>query len=93
MFTLAAMVPAFVPLAGLSVNQAALSLAVQVSVPLPVLDIPIVCAVGLAAPAAPEKARLVGLSPIEGVALPDATVMVMGICLVVPPPVMLAVPL
>ena len=62
MFTLAAMVPAFVPLAGVSVSQAALSLAVQVSVPLPVLDTPIVCAAGFAAPAAPEKARLLTLS-------------------------------
>ena len=92
-FTLAAIVPAFVPLVGVSVSQAALSLAAQVSVPLPVLDTPIICAAGLAPPAAPEKARLVGLSPIAGVALPDVTVMVIGTCLVVPPPVMVAVPL
>ena len=93
MFTLAVIVPAFVPLAGVSVSQAALSLAVQVSVPLPVLITPIVFAAGLAAPAAPEKARLVGLRPITGVALPDVTVMVIGTGLVVPPPEMVAVPL
>lgn len=52
------LVPAFVPLAGVSVSRAALSLAVQVSVPLPVLDTPHVFAAGLAAPAIPEKARL-----------------------------------
>src|ERR1700704_6300602 len=93
MFTLAVIVPAFVPLAGVSVSQAALSLAVQVSVPLPVLITPIVFDAGLAAPAAPEKARLVGLSPIAGVALPDVTGMGIGTGFVVPPPEMVAVPL
>lgn len=91
--TLAVIVPAFVPLVGVSVSHAALSEALQVSVPPPVLDTPIVFAAGLAAPAAPEKARLVGLSPITGVALPAVTVMVMGTGLVVPPPEMVAVPL
>jgi hypothetical protein len=77
-----------------SVSQAALSLAVQVSVPLPVLDAPIVCAAGLAAPAAPEKTRLVGLSPRVGlVPVYGVTVNVTGTCLVVPPPEMVAVPL
>jgi len=61
-FALAVIVPAFIPLAGVSVSQVALPLAAQVSVPLPVLDIPIVCAAGLVPPAVPEKVRLLRLS-------------------------------
>ena len=92
-FTLADIVPAFVPLAGVSVSQAALSLAVQVKVPLPVLEILMGLGAGFVPPTVPVNVRLVGLKPIAGVTLPEVTVMVMGTCFVMPPPEMVAVPL
>ena len=62
-------------LAGVSVSQLALSPAVQVRVPDPVLETMKDWAAGLAPPAVPEKARLLTLSPITGVAV-EAAVMV-----------------
>jgi hypothetical protein len=59
-------VPFPVPDAGESVNHAALSLAVQLSVPPPALLILKVCAVGLLPPCWAVKDRLVGLAPIAG---------------------------
>jgi hypothetical protein len=61
-------VPFPVPEAGLTVNQAALSLAVQVKVPPPVLLTLTVWVAGLAPPWVAAKARLVGLAPIAGLA-------------------------
>ena len=58
--------PLPVPEAGLTVNQAALSLAVQLSVPPPVLLMVRVCAKGLLPPCWAVKDRLVGLIPIAG---------------------------
>ncbi len=58
--------PLPVPEAGLSVNQAALSLALQLKVPPPVLLIIKVCAVGLLPPCWAVNDRLVGLVPIVG---------------------------
>jgi hypothetical protein len=55
-----------VPDAGEIVSQAALLMAVQLSVPPPVLLILKVCAVGLPPPCWAVKARLVGLAPIAG---------------------------
>ena len=49
--------PAFVPVAGLSVSQATLSLAVQDSVPVPVLLTPMLCAAAFAPPAMPLKLK------------------------------------
>lgn len=60
--TLAVIVPAFVPLAGLRPSHAALSLAVQARVPPPVLEMLNVLGAGLSPPAVPEKARLLRLS-------------------------------
>ena len=54
------------PEAGLSDNQAALSLALQLKVPPPVLLMVKVCAVGLLPPCWAVKDRLVGLVPIAG---------------------------
>ena len=56
-----------VPLVGLSVNQVASSLAVQFSVPLPVLVILSVWFAGFAPPTVAVKLRLVGLTPMVGV--------------------------
>ena len=77
--TLAVSVPAPEPEAGLSVNQAALSLAVQLKVP-PVLLIVTLCAVGLAAPWVAVKESAAGLAPMAGAA---ATVKVTGTVTVV----------
>jgi hypothetical protein len=55
-------VPVLVPDAGDKVNHAAVSLAVQVRVPPPVLEILNVVEAGLAPPAMPEKVRLLWLS-------------------------------
>jgi len=55
-----------VPETGLSVNQAALSLAVQLSVPPPALLILKVWVAGLAPPCVAAKERLVGLAPMTG---------------------------
>lgn len=55
-----------VPEAGVSVNQGTLSLAVQLSVPLPVLLILSVCEPGLVLPWVAVKVKLVGLAPIAG---------------------------
>lgn len=51
-----------VPVDGDSVNQAALSLAVQVMAPVPAFVTVNVCAVGLFPPTMPVKARLLTLS-------------------------------
>lgn len=58
--------PLLVPEAGESVNQAALSLAVQVSVPPPVLLIFSVWVAGLPLPRWTVKEKLVGLVPMAG---------------------------
>jgi uncharacterized membrane protein len=55
-----------VPEAGLSVSQEALSLAVHVSVPLPVLLMLKVWGAGLAQPIIAVKERLVALAPMAG---------------------------
>ena len=55
-----------VPEDGLSVNQAALSLVVQLSVPPPVLLMLKVWVAGLAPPCVEAKERLVGLAPMTG---------------------------
>lgn len=64
MLTVTAPVP--VPEAGLSDNHVVLSLALQLKVPLPVLLMAKVCAVGLLPPCWAVKDRLVGLVPIAG---------------------------
>jgi hypothetical protein len=64
--TLSVTAPLPVPEAGLSDNQVAVSLATQVKVPLPVLLMFRVCAVGLLPPCWAVKDRLVGLAPIVG---------------------------
>ena len=92
-FTLVVTVPLLVPDRGLRVNHAALSFAVQDKVPPPTFETTMDCAEGFVPPTVPAKPRLVVLSPMAGVALPEVTVMVMGTCLVVPPPEMVAVPL
>ena len=55
-----------VPAGELSDNQAALSLAVQLKVPPPVLLMLRVCAAGFAPPWVAAKDRLVGLAPMAG---------------------------
>ena len=77
-FTLAFSVPFPVPEAGVSVNQAAVSLADQLNVPPPVLLMLRTCAAGLAPPAVAAKERLVGLVPIAGGKGAAATVKVTG---------------
>ena len=62
------MVPLPFPEAGESVNQAALSLADQVSVPPPVLLMLSACVAGLLPPCVAVKERLVGLAPMAGTA-------------------------
>ncbi|MBK5281299.1 MAG: hypothetical protein JJE16_04330 [Nitrospiraceae bacterium] len=69
--TVAVTAPLPVPEAGLRDNQAALSLALQLKVPPPVLLMVRVCAVGLPPPCWAVKDRLVGLVPIAG--LTDST--------------------
>ena len=69
--TLAVTAPLPVPEAGLSDNQAALSLADQLRVPPPALLMVKVCAVGLPPPCWAVKDRLIGLVPITG--LTDST--------------------
>jgi hypothetical protein len=59
-------IPVPVPDAGESVSQAALSMAVQLSVLPPALLMLKVCAVGLPLPCWAVKDRLVGLAPIAG---------------------------
>ena len=63
---LAVTVPLPVPEAGPTVNQAALSLADQVSVPPPVLLMLSVWAAGFPPPCWAVKEKLVGLAPIAG---------------------------
>ena len=82
--------PVFVPLAGPSVNQVALSVTVHESVPPPVFEVANVLDAGLAPPATPVNARLAGLTPMTGVV--DATVKVTGTVFVIPPPVSVAFP-
>ena len=66
MVTLSVTAPFPIPEAGLSLNQAALSLAVQLSVPLPVLLMLKVWVAGLAPPCVAVKERFVGLAPMAG---------------------------
>ena len=61
-----ATVPLPVPEAGLRVNQAALSVALQVNVPPPVLLRLKVWFAGLLPPCWAVKDRLIGLAPMEG---------------------------
>ena len=75
---LAVTVPVLVPDAGERVNHPAVSLAVQVSVPPPVLEILNVLGAGVAPPAVPEKVRLLTLSWIAGVAAAPVTDSVTG---------------
>ena len=63
---MAATLPVLVPDAGERFNQAALSPAVQVSVPVPVLEIVKDCADGLDAPDVPVNVRLGTLKLITG---------------------------
>ena len=67
-----------VPVDGDSVNQVALSLAVQVMDPVPVFVTVSVCAVGLFPPTVPVNARLVGERLITGVVVDAVTVKVTG---------------
>ena len=62
-----------VPEAGLMVNQGALSLAVQLSVPPPLLLILTVWVTGVAPPCVAAKERLVGLTPMTGCATGGGT--------------------
>lgn len=62
--TVSVTAPFPVPEAGLSINQAALSLAVQLSVPPPWLLMLKVWGAGLAPPCVAAKERLVGLAPM-----------------------------
>ena len=64
--TLRVTVPLPVPDAGESVNHAALSLAVQLSVPPPVLLMLTVWVAGLMPPWVAAKEKLVGLAPMAG---------------------------
>ena len=66
MVTSASPAPSPIPEAGLTVNQGALSLAVQLSVPSPVLLMLKVWVAGFAPPCVPVKERLVGLAPMAG---------------------------
>ena len=66
MVTLAAIVPLPVPEAGLRVSHAAVSLALQLKVPPPVLLMLTVWAAGLLPPCWAVKDKLVGLAPIAG---------------------------
>ena len=77
--TATVMVPVPEPEAGLTVSQEAFSLALQDSVPPPIFAMLIVWGPGLALPMLPVKAKLVVLSPIAGVILPEVTVIVIGI--------------
>src|ERR1700755_2874974 len=73
----AVIVPAFVPLPGVTVNHGALSDAVQLSVPPPAFATLSVLAAGLAPPAVPRNDRLDGLTEStggEGAALLNTTV-------------------
>jgi hypothetical protein len=76
--TVSATPPFPVPEIGLSVNQAALSLAVQLRVPPPVLLMFKVWGAGFAPPCIAVKERLVGLAPIAGGTGAVATVNVTG---------------
>ena len=61
-FTLAVTVPLLVPDTGLRVNHAALSEALQLTVPLPLLEMLIGLAAGFVPPAVPVNVRLVGVT-------------------------------
>jgi hypothetical protein len=71
--------PLPVPEAGLRVSHVALSLAVHVRVPLPVLLMLRDCGAGLAPPWVAVKERAVGLAPMAGGTGAAATVKVTGI--------------
>ena len=74
-----------VPEAGLSVNQAALSLALQLKVPPPVLLMLTVWVAGLAPPCVAVKAKLAGLALMAGGTEAAVTVNVTGTVTVVAP--------
>jgi hypothetical protein len=84
-FTVAVTMPLPEPVAGLSVSQEALSLAFHVSVPPPVLLIPIDWAPGLLPPCVALNERLVGLAPMDGGTGAADTVKETGIVLGVVP--------
>jgi len=87
-------VPLPVPEVCESVNQGALSLAVQVRVPPPVLPMLSVWAAGLPAPCCAVKDRVVGLVPMRGGTGAAATVNVTGMeVLLTPGALMIMVPL
>jgi len=67
-----------VPVVGLSVNHAALSLTDQFNVPVPVLLILRAWLAGFAPPAVAVKLKLVGLTPIVGLLAGGLTVKVTG---------------
>jgi hypothetical protein len=85
MFTLAVRAPLLLPDAGLRVNHAALSEAVQDKVPPPVLEILIGLAAGFVPPTVPVNVRLVGLKPIVAPAVVAVIVKVTGTVLAVAP--------
>lgn len=77
--TLTEMVPAPVPDAGLRLSQLLLSVAAQLSVPLPELEMEMILVAGLVPPWTAENDRVVALSPIVGVGaavMSSVTVMV-----------------
>ena len=91
--TLALIVPALVPLGGLSVNQFAFSLALQFRVPPPVLETVIGWADGFVPPTVPLKERLPGFKLIAGVAVEAVRVRVTGTVLAATPvPLTVTVP-
>jgi hypothetical protein len=76
--TFAVTVPALTPDVGLRVNHDALSDALHVNVPLPLLEMLTVLAMGFVPPAVPVNERLVGLKPIAAPAVVAVIVRVTG---------------
>ena len=85
MFTLAVTVPLLVPEAGLRVNHAALSEAVQDKVPPPELEMLMGFAAGFVPPTEPVNVRLLGLKPMVAPAVVAVIVNVTGRVLAVTP--------
>lgn len=83
--TVSVTAPLPMPEAGLTVSQAALSLADQVSVPPPVLLMVRVWADGLAPPCVAAKEKLAGLAPIAGGIGTAVTVNVTGTIMLAAP--------
>ena len=75
-FTIAVNDPVFVPDEGLNVSHGNASVAVQVSVPPPLLPMFTACADGLLPPTVPEKPRLMGLTFSMGLVEADEAVTV-----------------